>query len=58
MQKELKKIDKEIEQHKWILSEQRGKDVGWREARIDWLLNHFKNYVNYHRTIEYDVDKT
>jgi hypothetical protein len=59
MQKELKKIDKEIEQHKWILSEKYGRDVGWKEARVDWLVNHFKDYVKYHKTIEDDkIDKT
>ena len=54
MKKELKKIDEEIEKHKWIMSEALGRDVGWREARIDWLVNHFKDYVKYHRTIEDD----
>ena len=54
MKKELKKIDAEIEKHKWILSEQRGENVGWKEARIDWLVNHFKDYVQAHKTIEDD----
>ena len=54
MKQELKKIDKEIEKHKWIMSESLGRDVGWKEARVDWLINHFKDYVNIHRTIEDD----
>ena len=54
MKKELLKIDHEIEKHKWIMSESLGRDVGWKEARVDWLINHFKDYANYHRTIEDD----
>lgn len=54
MRLELMKIDREIERHKWILSERAGEDIGWREARIDWLVNHFKDYVNANPTIEDD----
>lgn len=54
MKKELKKIDIEIEKHKWILSEKHGRDVGWKEARVDWLVNHFRDYVDTNRTIEDD----
>jgi len=30
----------EINKHKWILSEQKGEDVGFDYALIDWTLKH------------------
>ncbi len=58
MKLELHKIDNEIAKHKWILSESAGHDIGWREARIDWLVNHFRDYVKAHPTIEDDKIST
>ncbi|NDF35717.1 MAG: DUF4032 domain-containing protein [Nitrosopumilaceae archaeon] len=30
---------RQIEEHKWYLSERAGKDVGWEKALLDWLIN-------------------
>jgi len=57
MEKELKKIEDEILKHKWIMSEEMGKDVGLSQARFDWIINHFKDYVKSHPIIEDKIDK-
>ena len=31
----------EIRKHKWIESEKLGKDIGWEQARQEWLAKHF-----------------
>jgi hypothetical protein len=31
---------KEIERHKYLLSEGQNRDVGWEEAAKDWILTH------------------
>lgn len=30
----------ELLRHKWVLSEQAGKDVGFEAALVDWAFNH------------------
>ncbi|MEM7697147.1 MAG: DUF4032 domain-containing protein [Verrucomicrobiota bacterium] len=30
----------EILRHKWLISEEAGKDVGFEAALVDWTLNH------------------
>jgi len=30
---------RQIEEHKWYMSERAGKDVGWEKALLDWMLN-------------------
>jgi len=31
----------EIKRYKWIESEKLGKDIGWEQARQEWLAKHF-----------------
>ena len=31
----------EIKSYKWIESEKLGKDIGWEQARQEWLAKHF-----------------
>ena len=31
----------EIKKYKWIESEKLGKDIGWEQARQEWLAKHF-----------------
>ncbi len=30
----------ELLRHKWLMSEQRGRDVGFEKALVDWARNH------------------
>ena len=46
MKKEWEKINKEIDDHKWIESEKAGKDLN-RWAIRDWLINQFGEYVKH-----------
>lgn len=39
---------REIERHKWFLSEKRGTDVGWEYAQRDWLERHFPAWKRHH----------
>lgn len=42
-----KEITNEINKHKWIESEKAGRDIGIRSARTDWLINHWKSFLDY-----------
>lgn len=39
----------EILRHKWNLSEQEGKDVGFEKALLDWIRNHRDEWRNQRR---------
>ena len=41
-------LRREIERHKWFLSERRGTDVGWHAAEQDWLERHFAAWKQHH----------
>ncbi len=41
-----KELATEINKHKWIESEKAGRDIGLRVARVDWLINHWKSFVD------------
>jgi hypothetical protein len=41
--KKYKEDKRQIEEHKWYMSERAGKDVGWEKALLDWLLKHKKS---------------
>jgi len=38
-------LRKEIELHKWYLSEQNGRDVGWAAAEVNYLERHFGRFA-------------
>ena len=38
----------EINRHLWIESEKAGRDIGFEEAKVDWLKNFSKAWVAYH----------
>ena len=40
----------EIMKHKWIQSEERGHDVGFDAALIDWTINHRSHWRKKRRT--------
>jgi len=40
MSRDMKAQEREIERHKYLMSEQAGHDVGWEVARDDWLKHH------------------
>jgi len=43
----------EIKRYKWIESEKLGKDIGWEQARQEWLAKHFPAWKQdrWHRAI-------
>ena len=38
----------EINRHLWIESEKAGRDIGFEEAKADWMKNFAKAWVEYH----------
>lgn len=40
-------VKEEILKHKWIESEKTGKDIGLKQARRDWLINHWGTFKAY-----------
>ena len=40
---------KEIDLHKWYLSEKAGHDVGLNEAITDWTMHHRYQWIKSHR---------
>lgn len=36
---------KEIEKHKWVLSERAGREIPWNEARWSWDMLHRKEWL-------------
>ncbi|MAH74815.1 MAG: hypothetical protein CBC62_00485 [Opitutia bacterium TMED102] len=38
----------EILRHKWLESEKEGKDIGFEQALVDWVLNHRSKWRKQH----------
>tara|TARA_R110002096_G_scaffold67332_9_gene163373 strand:+ start:6289 stop:6480 length:192 start_codon:yes stop_codon:yes gene_type:complete len=36
----------EVLKHKWLRSEDAGRDIGFDAALIDWVINHREKWVN------------
>ncbi len=43
-----KRVLAEIDRHLWIESEKAGKDIGFDQAREDWLKRFSKAWMSYH----------
>lgn len=40
-------LKNEIEKHKWIESEKKGKDIGFEKALVDWVTKHRNGWVTH-----------
>lgn len=43
-----KRVVEEIQRHLWIESEKAGHDIGFDQAKEDWLKNFSKAWLEYH----------
>ena len=40
-------LKNEIEKHKWIESEKKGKDIGFEKALVEWVTKHRIGWVTH-----------
>ncbi|MCR4336183.1 MAG: DUF4032 domain-containing protein [Candidatus Omnitrophica bacterium] len=52
-----KRVIAEIERHLWLESEKAGHDVGFDEAKEDWLNRFAMEWIKYHMPNEYAQSK-
>ena len=43
-----RRVVEEIQRHLWIESEKAGCDIGFEQAKVDWLQNFSKAWMEYH----------
>jgi len=43
-----KRVVEEINRHLWIESEKAGHDIGFDQAKVDWLENFSKSWMQYY----------
>ena len=43
-----RRVVEEIQRHLWIESEKIGRDIGFDQAKVDWLKNFSRAWMQYH----------